>query len=79
MNTIPKIIEAYKQDKSFQEMTDKINEVPEITITRPQINNWALGIAKPNKYWLYYLAHRGTEWPSHMAFDMLKLIYPEML
>ena len=81
MNEIQKIITQYKRDMTFQDMADAINSTPGLTgkITRPQINNWALGIAQPKPYVLYFLANRGAGWVSHMALDLLKVIEPEML
>lgn len=76
---IIRVITKFKGDKSFQEMTDLMNDLPEMKMTRPQLNNWALGLARPSKFQLYYVMTAGSGWAAEFAQALLEIIAPEMI
>ena len=72
--SIQKVVEIHKGTKSFTDMADAMNEIPGVQITRPRINNWALGISQPDKFFIFYLATTSTGWIMEMCVDMLKVL-----
>ncbi len=70
------LINEYKGRMTWADFAQAINRTPGLKspITRPQVNNWGVGVGLPEYYFLKHLEREGEGWVSRMAGELLKII-----
>ena len=78
MDEIKTVLKTYKNKErlTWQQMATRINETPGLNnpVSRAQLNNWAVGVSKPDYYFLKHLKHEGRGWVVIMADELLGVI-----